>query len=164
MDADVLIQASRGLYQFERVPQFWMFLSDHIEKGNIRSVKMVYDELTQAGDELSQWVKTRQAGLCMFADKSVSENYGRICTHVETRFQNNGRRSAIFQEFARSADGWIMAHALANGDTVVTQESERSKNAKVKIKPTCDQMGIQCINTTGLIEALDFRISDYTST
>ncbi len=70
LDANVLIQASKGPYRMERVPQFWTFIDEHLEQGNLRAPKMVYDELTDGNDHLAQWCKQRRKYLSVNASKN----------------------------------------------------------------------------------------------
>lgn len=156
MDTNVLIQASKGPYKFERVPQFWSFVAEQLDLGNVRSPKMVYDELTDGNDLLAQWCKRRRKGLSVGATKDVQKCYGEIANHVHRKYS-----AAKAHEFLRGADGWVIAHAMDMGTSgiVVTQESNRHRQAKVKVPTVCSEFNVKCINTYDMLEALDFRIS-----
>ena len=156
LDTNVLIQASKGPYRFERVPQFWSFIAEQLELGNLRAPKMVYDELTDGTDLLAQWCKRRRKGLSVAATKEVQKCYGDIANHVCGNYS-----AAKAHEFLRGADGWVIAHAMDMGTSgiVVTQESTRHRQAKVKVPTVCTALSVKCINTYDMLEVLDFRIS-----
>jgi hypothetical protein len=156
MDANVLIQASKGPYKFDRVPQFWTFISEQLELGNVRSPKMVYDELTDGNDHLAQWCKQRRKSLCVGATKEIQKLYGEIANHVHGNYA-----AAKAHEFLRGADGWVIAYAMDMGTSgiVVTQESTRHRQAKVKVPTVCSEFDVKCVNTYDMLEALDFRIT-----
>ena len=155
-DADVFIQAKNGPYKFERVPQFWSFLAEQIRVGSIRCPKKVYDELTDGKDQLAQWCKTRRRDLCAQASRDVQRCFGNVATHVHGNY--SAPKAA---EFLSGGDGWVIAHAMEMGVSgiVVTQESERHHNAKVKVPTVCQAIGVRCINTYEMLEALDFKIT-----
>ena len=86
LDADVFIQAKNGPYPFELVPKFWSFLAEQLDYGNIKSPKMVYDELAVGDDLLAKWVKRRRgSGLCIKANKDAQECFRKIANHVHTK-------------------------------------------------------------------------------
>lgn len=161
LDADVYIQASArtGPYPFKRAPGFWSFLSAQLESGEIGSPKIVYDELTKGNDELAQWCKQRrEKGLCFGANREVHTHYTDIANHVMKKY---GQRKA--GEFLRGGDAWVIAHAMedrANG-TVVTQESTRHSNAKVKVPTVCKELGVTCINTFQMLENFEFTFAEW---
>lgn len=153
MDANVPIQAKNGPYDFDRVPQFWSFIAEKIDSGEIKSPKFVYDELTKPNDRLAEWCKNRKnTGLRTTADKAVQEAYCRIADHVQNNYTYHQAA-----EFLRGADGWVIAHAMADGGIVATQESERSKKSKVKIPTVCRHFGVPCVTTYEMLANLDFR-------
>lgn len=152
-DADVFIQAKNKTYKFGRVPQFWAFLSAQLELGTIKVPKVVYDELVKINDELAAWCKTRKTkGLCIHPDKNVQTCYRQVATHVMSKYADHHAN-----EFLRGGDGWVIAHAMAEGGIVVTQESENSKKKKVKVPTVCKALGVRCIDTFDMLEELDFR-------
>lgn len=51
------------------------------------------------------------------------------------------------------ADPWIVAYALAFGETVVTQERSRSATRKVSLIDVCDRFGIRHIDVFEFLRA-----------
>ena len=56
LDANVFITAKNLHYSFDVFPGFWNWLDDSAATGEIASTDMVYDELINQGDDLSDWV------------------------------------------------------------------------------------------------------------
>ena len=128
LDANVFIQARNGPCSFQRVPQFWVFLSGQLEQGIIRCPKMVYDEMINGNDDLAAWFKPRrERGL--FKPHQASE-------------------------FLIGADGWLIAHAMNGDGIVVTQESNRSHKSKIKIPTLCRVFGVRSMDTYRMLDAL----------
>ena len=119
-------------------------------------LKKVFDELTDGKDHLAQWCKYRRRDLCAATSKEVQQCFGQIATYVV-----NNSTTPKASEFLDGGDAWVIAHAMDMGvnGIVVSQESERHHNAKVKVPTVCRAFGVKCINTYELLEALDFRIS-----
>ncbi len=142
------------MYKFDRVPQFWAFLSAQLEAGVIKVPKMVYDELAVGIDELATWCKTRKSsGMCIHSDSKVQDCYKQIANYVMAKYAIQHAA-----EFLRGGDGWVIAHAMAEKGTVVTQESEQTKKKKVKVPTVCKDSGVRCIDTFQMLDELDFKI------
>ncbi len=161
LDADVYIQASArtGPYPFKRARGFWSFLAAQLEKGQIGSPKIVYDELTRGNDELAQWCKQRrEKGLCVAASREVHAHFTTIANHVIGKY---GQRKAA--EFLRGGDAWVIAHAMEDGPNgiVVTQESTRHSNAKIKVPTVCKELGVPCISTFQMLEDFEFSFAEW---
>lgn len=157
LDADVYIQAKNGPYPFDMIPGFWVFLAEQLELGNIRSPKMVYDELTDGNDILASWCKNRRnKGICVKADKTVQDCFRKITNHVYDKHKYKPRHAGVFLQ---GGDGWVIAHAMATNGVVVTQESEKTKKTKVKVPTVCKEFGIKCINTYEMLAQLKARLS-----
>jgi hypothetical protein len=154
LDANVFIQAKNGPYRFKLVPQFWVFVSEQLERGIVKCPKMVYDELVDGTDDLAGWFRTRrEKGLCQPSSEAVQECYANIANHIATKFKPHQTA-----EFLVGADGWIIAHAMNGDGVVVTQESERSYRSKIKIPTICKIFSIRCINTYDMLVALDAKL------
>jgi len=155
LDADSYIQSKNGPYPFEMVPQFWSFLSEKLDEGAIRSSKLVHDELKDYKDWLANWVRQRKSrGLCVSPDSDVQTCLGIVAAHCISRW---GQPKAY--PFLSGGDAWTIAHAMADGDgIVVTHESQRSKDSRVKIPTVCKELGVRCINIYAMLRELGFKI------
>jgi hypothetical protein len=151
LDANVFIQAKNGPYAFKLVPQFWIFLSEQLECGKIRTSKMVYDELIDGNDDLAIWFKQRkEKGLCQAVNQGVQQRYVSVANHIATTYKPHQ-----CAEFLLGADGWLIAHAMDGSGVVVTQESDRSHKSKIKIPTICKVFGVQCLNTYEMLADLE---------
>jgi hypothetical protein len=158
-DSDGLITAKQATYRFNLFPVFWTFLSKKLADGVVRFLKLVYEELVtnvMKEDELARWAKARRRnGLCVSASKKVQE----ACTKVADYVKNNPRYGQPAQaKFLGGADPWLIAHAIAEGGAVVTQETRVSPDSKqVRIPDVCAYFKVRCINTCDMLEELGFR-------
>lgn len=151
IDAVVLIQASNKYYRLDRVPKFWVFLGRELQTGRIKSPKIVFQEITDGHDILADWVRQRrEKGLCITASREVQQCYAQISEHVCNKYKTHQAA-----EFLKGGDGWVIAHAMATGGTVVTEETAKSKKAKVKIPTVCRALNVRCVNTFDMLEELE---------
>ena len=159
LDASVYITAKQTSYRFSTWPIFWSFLSQQLESGIIRSPKLVYQELVanvDQQDDLARWAKVRRGnGLRVSPSRQVQEAYGRIGDYLQQNPQRYPQPQVA--EFLRGADAWLIAHAMADGGTVVTLETDlKPESHKVRIPDVCDHFAIRCINTSDMMEELGF--------
>ncbi len=66
---------------------------------------------------------------------------------------------AAKQQFAGSADGWLVAHAKTNGYVVVTMEQlSADARRRVPIPNVCNAFGVRYVNTFEMLRELDVRL------
>jgi hypothetical protein len=158
LDADAYIQSKdelNGPYTFKRVPAFWDYLSRQIDAGIVRSPKVVYNEIAKGNDNLADWFREREdRGLAIVGDARVHTWAGKISDYVVQRF---GDRKA--REFLRGGDLWVIAHAKAMGSdaVVVSHESLRQQESRVKIPAVCIKFGVQRISIFAMLNQLGAR-------
>lgn len=120
LDANVFIEAARRYYAFDLTPKFWELLVELAEQGKIISIDRVKIELDRGKDELARWANHDFHNAFAMADETdVIDSYGEIMNWVNGQDQFRDFAKA---EFARGADGWVVAYAMAKEYTVVTQE------------------------------------------
>ncbi|MEP7013105.1 MAG: DUF4411 family protein [Acidobacteriota bacterium] len=159
IDAGVLIHASRGVLRLDMVPQFWMFIEEHLATSRIQMPRLAYDEITKVGfkDELAAWCKARKTtGLCKNESREVQEIYGAIAAYSQENYKPQQARL-----FLSGADGWLIAHGIADGGIVVTQENEKSNKSKIKIPTIARAFDIRCIDTATMLAELRFSVKNY---
>lgn len=142
LDANVLIGASRRYYAFDLAPRFWEMLVDYAAKGTIASIDRVHDEIVRGKDALADWAEKKFADAFLSTDDdAVLSSYADVMRWVqgEAQFQD-----AAKAEFARGADGWLVAYAITKGCTVVTHEvlAPDVRN-KVPIPNVCQALGVR---------------------
>ncbi len=158
IDADTLIRAKNEAYPFGTPvgDPFWSWLAGLVEAGIVVAPEKVYKELVEGrktADQLAQWVKTRkQMGLCIKPDKAVDGHATAIADYVFTNPQYPPHQQV---EFAKGGDAWLIAHALHDGGTVVSMESDRFPNSqRVRIPDVCHKFDVLCITLFDLIKKL----------
>ena len=163
LDANVFIQAHRTFYAFDIVPSFWKALLGHAQKGNICSPIAVYEELTgQSKDELSKWAKVNREDIFEEPDESVSSHYAQIAQYVAENYETQW-----VDEFLDGGDPWVIAHALAGGHTVVTQEMPKGEQrdakknlilGQIKLPNICQFFDVPWMGLFELMRNLNIRI------
>jgi len=154
LDANVFIQAMHGPFGFDSVPQFWTFLAKHINDGNIKSPKMVCDEILKQKDDLARWVKPRRE-LSITANPQVHANFRQIASHVHTKYKP--QKAA---KFLSDGDPWVIAHAMEDNGITVTHETPKGDEWKIKIPVICKVFDVRCINTWEMNKELKFKIRE----
>ena len=151
IDADVFIQAKNGPYAFDVAPEFWAFWDRMNDKGLVASSSLVRDELLDGTDALAEWARERRAS-AMFVepDAGTQMAFQEVAQHVSERYAPNQAR-----KFLVVADPWLIAHAMASGGKVVTQETRAGENSRrVKIPNVCDFFGVESLNMDDMLREL----------
>jgi hypothetical protein len=91
--------------------------------------------------------------MCYYANETVQQCLGTIANHVVVRFKPHQ-----VAEFLIGADAWLIAHAMDGDGVVVTQESERSHKAKIKIPTICKVFGVRCVDTYKMLDAFGAKL------
>ena len=157
LDANVFIEAARRYYAFDLVPKFWDVLVDLASHGRVESIDRVKDELQRGEDQLSQWITDHFSdAFASTSDDDVIDSYGQIMTWVMNQTQY---KQAAKEEFARVADGWLVAYAHSKGHTLVTHEvpSQGSKK-KVAIPDVCQAFNVSYLDTFRMLRDLGVRL------
>lgn len=152
LDANVFIQAKNQYYGFDIAPGFWTWLVEANAAEVVFSVEKVGDELVDYGDELSDWAKhRRQAGNFFLApDDSVADALKSVAEWANAQTFPE----AAVSEFLQVADYYLVAHALAHGHTVVTQERyEPEITRRIKIPNVCVGLGMPWMDTYAMLRA-----------
>jgi len=158
LDSNVFIEAKRRYYAFDIVPGFWTNLVQHADSGQLMSIDRVKHELELGQDELSHWVKHDFAnGFASTNQSSVIGNYTDIIEWVNAEIQF---LDAAKSDFARGADGWLVAYAKDRGYILVTHEQfNQDIKRKVPIPNVCQQFGVTCVDTFEMLRQLGVTFS-----
>jgi hypothetical protein len=155
IDANVLIQAWQKYYSPKFCPDYWDVLNELGNQGRIFIPEMVLQEITRTEDDLSKWLKGSKIPVSKIDEpvtKCLQAIYSKNTLH-KYLVDNIKQRSL--------ADPWVIAHALNEKATVVTQENKETaiNSKRIKIPNVCDNMGVRWINDFQLIEELgiEFR-------
>jgi predicted nucleic acid-binding protein len=157
LDANVFIEAARHYYAFDIVPSFWQMLIDHANNSLVLSIDRVKFELERGKDELEKWAKNDfRECFVSTEDDEVIAAYRKIMVWSQGQAQFTPGAKA---EFARVADGWLVAYALAKVCIVVTREQFNSEaKARIKIPNVCRAFGVQYVDTFEMMRELGVRL------
>nr|WP_274388002.1 DUF4411 family protein [Salsipaludibacter albus] len=152
IDTNVLITANNHYYAFDLVPAFWSWLEDAIAAGTVGTVTKVRDEIMSGNDEdpVRLWVE----GLDQFARAPDDATVTAMRTIAVWTVGHSRYFDAAKNEFLRVADYYLVADALAHGDTVVTlEESKPDKRTKIQIPDVCAAFDVPVMGTFGMLRA-----------
>jgi hypothetical protein len=142
VDADVLIEASKHHYGFDFCPGFWQWLLDRNGSGRVVSLESVREEIEQGHDDLKLWATGRDENFFLPPDEATARALARVGGWALSRPYLEPARI----KFLTSADGFLVAHGLAHGHTVVTHERANwpFSPKRVVIPHACEAMGVRC--------------------
>lgn len=162
LDANVLIAAHRHYYARDICPGFWEFLAHHIAARRFLIIDKVRDEI-QTPSELVSWVDNACNG---DFDSTQTQAIAHAHSRMQSRVNGNDRfMPAAKDEFARVADGWLAAYAMANtldeiNKVVVVTNEVLIPNAKsrVPLPDLCVEFGIEYMNTYALLREFGVQL------
>lgn len=141
LDANVFIQAKNLHYGLDFCPAFWEWLIAQNTKRRVFSIEKVGDELEAGKDELSGWARERGSGFFLQPDLELLMALGTVSQWVTSQSYDPSAMSTFLQV----ADYYLVAHALARQDVVVTHEIASPSVKRIKIPNVCIGLGIKCI-------------------
>ncbi len=169
LDANVFIEANRRYFPRDVVPGFWDALQIACRAGRAFSIDSVRDEL-EAGDPedgVRQWVDglSRKEADQFFLPRLTPEagyTFGLLTAWVEEREKPDGApyyKQSVREEFAATADGWLVAAAASRNLTLVSHESKGDATKwKVPIPSLCQQVDVRQIDTFTMLRELGVRL------
>lgn len=157
LDADVLIRANRDHYSLAMAPGFWDWLIKKNSDGGLYSLRQVRDELTAGDDDLAEWAAQQNAQF--FVD--LNQNSLASVAQISAWAQTADYQQAAIATFLGSTDLFLIAHAHAHDEIVVTHEKPApDAQRSIKIPDVCAEFGVDCVDpftmvkTEGLILVL----------
>lgn len=153
LDANVFMSAKRLHYGLDFCPAFWDWLVVMHEAAKLFSVEKVADEIAAAEDDLSVWAATRQAGFFLAPTDRTLPALGQVSQWVRQHTHPDGTRytPAALNQFAQSADFYLIAQALETGHTLVTHEVPRNTPTKVQIPNVCLGLRVKCVTPFAML-------------
>jgi hypothetical protein len=145
-DTNVFI--TLGYYYLKRFPTIWARIDTLADDGKLISVREVRRELDLIGssDHVNEWVRRYRHIFVIASDEE--------CGIVASIFLNGQYRGLVRRKNILKgspvADPFIIAAAKTRNGIVVTEESAKSKGAR--IPAVCNELGIKCINLEGFLE------------
>lgn len=124
-DTSAILNGRRDLFRPAVFRSLWGRVEDAISAGQIRSVDEVQRELARRDDDAKRWADG-QTGLFCPLDEQIQQAARHILRLHPNMVRQGGRRSA--------ADPFVIALAMVNNATVVTQETA-SGTSKSRASP-----------------------------
>ena len=147
LDTNVFIEASKRCYAFDLVSTFWKQLTYKSQEGIISSIDKVRAEISHKNKQLTDWADEQ---LATFWESTImhdtKDRYQKLMEWADTPQQYS--KNAI-EEFATTdrADAWLIAHALAKGRVIVTEEKYNAYIKKrIPIPNVCESFDIRYSN------------------
>jgi hypothetical protein len=154
LDANAFIEAHKRYYAFDICPGYWDFLDQQAAVGTIVSIEAVRDEILEREDDLAVWARARPT---VFVGTTPN-----ILPHLTTLagwVRSKQYRPAAITEFLESADYYLIATAMARGDTVVTLELPSDAVKRVKIPEPCVAHRVPCVTPFVMLRRLGARFA-----
>lgn len=155
LDTSVFLTASRGDLAFDLHPEFWEMLENDARNGFIASPRFVYREIVELSgrtDEVAQWATRLKANGIMFMepDEGTVTAFTEIADYIH-QYVDPSEGDAFLDE----ADPWVVAHALAGGTVVVSQEKLIGIGSKrIAIPNLCEHFALGCVKTNQFLREM----------
>lgn len=153
LDTNVLITAKREAYAFELCPGFWDWLDGALRTGVVRGLEAVFDELIRLDDDLSEWARER-SGYFVPPTAATLTVLGDLFAWADASTHYN---QSAKSGFADGADAWLIAHAKAHGDVVVTHERHSNEVGRVKIPTAAAEFGVRVMSPYVMLRSESVR-------
>jgi predicted nucleic acid-binding protein len=143
-DTSAILNGRRDLFRPTVFRTLWEFIENAIAHGEIRSVDEVRRELARRDDDARLWADTQPDLFCPL-DLPIQQGATRmLCLHPKL-VKQGGRRSG--------ADPFVIALAMVNNGTVVTEENATGNMTKPHIPDVCGDLGVPCLSLMEYIES-----------
>ena len=154
-DTNVLVTAYHHYYAPDICPGFWDSLLHHMVSRRLLIIDRVFEEIISP-TALVEWTERATSNTYVTTStQPIADAYRQLIDWVQ---DNPQFTAAARADFARVADGWLAAYAMANGVVVVTNEvSAPQSQSSVKLPDLCRQFGIPCVNTFAMLRELGVR-------
>ena len=152
LDTNVFVEAHKRYYAQDICPGFWSCLLRHCNKGSVRSIDKVKEEIKTGKDELWDWVQSAPPDLFATSnEQSVQDAFSEIMEWVRNQQFSNDAQTG----FAKGADGWLAAYARVHGMTLVSDEKPNPNiKRRVPIPNVCARFNISYENTFSMLRGL----------
>ena len=158
IDSDVLITAKNSYYAFNICPGFWESIRRGHDHGHLHSIDRIKQELLlgHKEEDLVQWVNSLPGGFFLTSNGGeIVEAYMEIISWTQNNPQYRDEAKA---EFARGADGWLVAHGMVTRKTVATNEQPRPESCKsIKLPDVCNHFNVPFADTFLMLRSLGIQ-------
>ena len=156
LDTNIFIAAKNEL-PMDVYPSFWRALSQLATNGSFKSIKKVEDEIRKGKDELVNWIDNNLPK-DFFIDENA-ETLVALSTVSQWATMSRVYTQAAKMDFVSVADSWLIAEALSQSMTIITNEiSDPQCKKRVKIPDVCIAVGVKYCDLNTAFRTLGVRI------
>lgn len=164
VDTNVFIEAKNRYYRFDMPPGrwFWGLMDRAVDAGIVQSAERMKEELTPAGDELSDWASQHGPSLWIPPDQEILNEVRALISWAQARVgpTNSDLMQSAVDEFA-DGDVFLVATAAARGLTVVTHEmTSPASRKRIMIPDACSAVAVPCTDPWSMLSDLDGRLGE----
>jgi hypothetical protein len=127
LDANVFIQAKNLHYGLDFCPAFWEWLTVNNAAQRVFSIEKVGDEIEAGEDDLAAWAAQCGPSFFLKPDSAILPALGSVSNWATSQ----SYEPVAVSTFLQVADYYLVAHAAAHGDTVVTHEIASPSTKKI---------------------------------
>ncbi len=142
-DTSMFIQAWRRYYPIDVFPSVWEMMDNLISEGEVVAIDEVRRELERKDDEAFAWVAERNY-LFMPVSEPVQEAVKEVLRRYPRLLDTRRNRSG--------ADPFVIALAMVEGLTVVTDERRTGSTNRPNIPDACAGLRVRCINILDMLK------------
>lgn len=137
----------RRTYPFKMFAPVWNKLEELVDEGIIITTEEVFDELKMNDDDVFKWAK-ENSKMFIPLDEQIQIKVQELLTTHYNLIDIKNKKS--------SADPFVIALALLNNCTVVTEEKPSGGPDKSKIPDVCNYYKVDCIKLLDLLDRENF--------
>lgn len=149
-DSGAFINGRRDIFVLPTFAAVWDSIAAMISAGQVRAVDEVKREVSRHDDETARWVQS-QRRLFLPLTHDVQRATSTILARHPRLISLGSNKS--------SADPFVIALALANDGTVVTQETPSNKLHKPRIPDVCIDLGIPWLTLPQFVNQQGWTLS-----
>lgn len=139
-DTTTFINGWYKWYPPDVFPDFWVWIRELFSEGRLYAIDTVREELERYDDEILRWCKENKIPF-----SPVDDQIELRAIHIREKYPKLLKKGRQVTE----ADNYIIAHAIVNNLTVITEE--QSRRGKIPIPDVCNKENIVCINLLKLL-------------
>ena len=160
LDANVLIRADADFYPLDRIPQFWDWLIEQGENGDVKIPLEIHAEIASGNEVLADWVADNDVKAALLLDETPDPVLVQQALNYGYQAQNANFNDGELLKIGR--DAFLVAYALAeDGRVVVTREVTKRtwRLGKSKLPDACDDCGVSWTTDYEMYRLLDFNLN-----
>lgn len=156
-DTNIFVESKKNM-PMDVWSTFWKRMRELINSGAVYSIDKVKEEIDRGKDELTAWIRNNAPkDFFMRQDDDIMAKLAETISWAETC--PVGFTSSAIYDYARVADSYLVATAVAKGMTLVTYEkSNPQRRNRIMIPDACNAIGAKCCDLNTALRELGVKI------